>query len=194
MTSSPAPATRDRLFSVRDVTTIALFAAVISASAVISIPIGAVPITLQVFAVLLAGLLLRPLAAFAAVGVYLLLGAAGVPVFAGFASGIGVLIGPTGGYLFGFAAAALAVALLVKAFSGRVTPIIAEGIACAVGVAVIYVLGWAQLMLVTGLSPAEAFIGGVAPFIVLDIAKAAVAVGVAASIRRTGLVGARAAA
>jgi len=115
MTSSPALATRDRLFSVRDVTTIALFAAVISASAQVSIPIGAVPITLQVFAVLLAGLLLRPLAAFAAVGVYLLLGAAGVPVFAGFASGIGVLIGPTGGYLFGFAAAALAVALLVKA-------------------------------------------------------------------------------
>lgn len=194
MTSSPATAAPNRLFSVRDVTTIALFAAVISASALVSIPIGAVPITLQVFAVLLAGLLLRPIAAFAAVGVYLLLGAAGVPVFAGFASGFLVLAGPTGGYLFGFLAAALAVALLVKMLSGRVAPIIAESIACAVGVAVIYVLGWAQLMFVAGLSPAEAFIGGVAPFIALDAAKAAVAVGIAASIRRTGLVSVRAAA
>lgn len=56
----------------------------------------------------------------------------------------------------------------------------------------IYAFGWAQLMLVAGLSPAEAFIGGVAPFIALDAAKAAVAVGVASSIRRTGLVSVRA--
>ncbi|MDZ4063077.1 MAG: biotin transporter BioY, partial [Coriobacteriia bacterium] len=80
----------------------ALLAALLAASAWITIPIGAVPVTLQVFVVLLAGLVLSPGSAAAAVGVYLLLGTAGVPVFSGGTGGFGVLLGPTGGYLVGF--------------------------------------------------------------------------------------------
>lgn len=171
-------------FRVRETTTIALFAALLAASAWISIPIGAVPITLQVFAVLLAGLLLRPLAAFTAVGVYVLLGAAGVPVFANATGGLSVLFGPTGGYIFGFLAAAPAVSWVATAVSRRVSRLLAEAGATAIGVIVIYVMGWAQLALVLGMGPIEAFVAGVVPFVLLDAAKAAVAIGVAASIRR----------
>jgi len=174
-------------FSVRDITVIALFTAMIAASAWITIPLGTVPITLQVFAVLLAGILLRPVPAIAATGAYLLLGAAGVPVFANFASGVGVLFGPTGGYLFGFAVAAFLVSLICRSLVSKTGQLAADIIGCAVGVVVIYLLGWFQLMMVLGLSPFEAFIAGVAPFIALDAAKAAVAVGVAASLRRAGV-------
>ncbi|MBS3974580.1 MAG: biotin transporter BioY [Actinobacteria bacterium] len=174
-------------FSVREITVIGLFAAMIAASAWITIPLGTVPITLQVFAVLLAGLLLRPVPALAAIGAYLLLGAAGVPVFANFASGMGVLLGPTGGYLFGFAAAALLVSLICRALVSKIGQLAADAIGCAVGIVVIYLLGWFQLMMVLGLSPSAAFVAGVAPFIALDAAKAVVAVGVAASLRRAGV-------
>lgn len=179
---------RDRsYFSVREITVIGLFTAMIAASAWITIPLGTVPITLQVFAVLLAGVLLRPVPALAATGAYLLLGAAGVPVFANFASGPGVLFGATGGYLFGFVAAAFLVSLICRALAPRIGQLAADVIGCAAGVVVIYLLGWFQLMMVLGLSPAEAFVAGVAPFIALDAAKAAVAVGVAASLRRAGV-------
>lgn len=191
MNSTPPP-TRPARFDVRETTTIALFAAVLAASAWISIPIGTVPITLQVFAVLLAGLLLRPLAAFSAVGVYVLMGAANIPVFANGTGGWGVLFGPTGGYIFGFLLAAPAVAVVAIALSRRLPSVLAETIGCAIGVGIIYALGWTQLAVVTGMGLQKAFFAGVAPFILLDAAKAAVAVGVAASVRRAGVVRAEA--
>lgn len=79
----------------------ALFAVLIAVCTWLCIP-AAVPFTMQTFAVFLAALLLGPKKAFAVVLVYLLMGAVGLPVFAGFQGGVGVLFGPTGGYLFGF--------------------------------------------------------------------------------------------
>lgn len=172
----------------RDLTTGALFAALLAASAWISIPIGAVPLTLQVFIVLLVGLVLPPARAFAAVGVYLLLGAIGVPVFSGGQGGLGVLAGPTGGYLVGFLLAAPIVALLRHAAPVRFPCWLADAVGVAVGLVAIYTLGWSQLALVTGMTPAEAFAAGVLPFVALDVAKGVVAVAVAASLRRAGAV------
>ena len=79
-----------------------LFAALVAVGAFISIPIGPVPIVLQNFFVLLAALLLGPRWGVAAVGVYLLSGICGLPVFAGGTAGIGRILGPTGGYLMGY--------------------------------------------------------------------------------------------
>lgn len=85
--------------------------ALMAVSAWVTIPIGAVPVTLQMFAVTFAIVVLSPKEAIAAITGYLLLGAVGVPVFAGMRGGVGVLAGPTGGflwgYLFGVAAAVL---------------------------------------------------------------------------------------
>ena len=89
-----------------DLATAALVTALIAASAWITLPLGAVPVTLQVFFVVLAALLLPPGWAAASMLAYVVLGAAGLPVFSGAQGGLGVLAGPTGGYLIGFVAGA----------------------------------------------------------------------------------------
>ena len=165
-----------------------LLAAMLAASAWIALPIGQVPVTLQVFIVLLIGLLLPPGWAFVSVSVYLLLGAVGVPVFASGTGGMGVLAGPTGGFLIGFLIAAPLVSTTGSFLRSRIPTSVADAIAALLGVAVIYLIGWIQLMAVTGLSPSAAFIAGVAPFIALDIGKAVVAVMTASILRRSGVV------
>ncbi|MBP3043188.1 biotin transporter BioY [Arthrobacter jiangjiafuii] len=100
-----------------DLAMIAVFAALIAAFSLLpGVPLGAgVPITLQTFAVMLTGILLGPSRGTAAVGLYLLAGLAGLPVFSGFRSGLGVLAGPSAGYLLAFLPAAFAVGLLARA-------------------------------------------------------------------------------
>jgi biotin transport system substrate-specific component len=79
-----------------------LMAALVAAGAYLAIPIGPVPIVLQNLFVFLSGLLLGPRWGAASIGVYLLAGSLGLPVFAGGVGGIGRFVGPTGGYLLGF--------------------------------------------------------------------------------------------
>ena len=85
----------------------ALFAALISICAWISIPVGDIAFTLQTFGIFLALGVLGGKWGCASICVYLMLGVAGVPVFSAFQGGLGVLLGPTGGYLWGFLAAGL---------------------------------------------------------------------------------------
>ena len=186
--AEPTLATAARPSRVRQMTVAALFAALLAASAWIVVPIGTVPVTLQVFIVLLATLLLEPKWAAASVGVYLLLGSAGVPVFAGGVGGLGVLIGPSGGYLWGFALGAFVGAALRGKRRDGAYVTAGDIAACAACVAIIYACGWAQLTLVTGASLVEAFAAGVAPFILIDAAKVVVAVGISAALHREGVV------
>ena len=90
---------------------IALFTAFLCVSAFISVPVWTVPITLQTLALTLCGLLLGVRASVFAVLAYLLLGAIGAPVFAGFQGGFSVFVSPTGGFLIGFLPAVLLTAL-----------------------------------------------------------------------------------
>ena len=88
---------------IRDLCYISLFTALIAVLAQISIPLpGGVPMTLQTFAVPVAGLVLGPKRGTIAATVYVLLGAVGVPVFAGFSGGIGIVLGMTGGFIVSF--------------------------------------------------------------------------------------------
>ena len=98
----------------------ALFGALITAGAFLAIPLGPVPIVLQNFFVMLTGLLMGSRWGFFSVGVYLLAGACGLPVFAGATGGLGRLFGPTGGYLFGYLPAVWVVGSLSERF-GRKT-------------------------------------------------------------------------
>ena len=84
------------------ITLIALGAAIIAVLSPLAIPVGIVPITLQTLAIGLIATLLQPRESFFALLIYLVLGAVGLPVYAGGASGIGALFGPTGGFLFSF--------------------------------------------------------------------------------------------
>lgn len=109
-----------------DLGLIAVFAALVAGSALIAaIPVAGmgVPITVQTLAVMLTGLALGPGRAFAAVGLYVLLGLAGLPIFSGGRSGLGVLAGPSAGYIIGFVFAAAAVGwltvLVLRRTAGR---------------------------------------------------------------------------
>src|SRR5215211_6026822 len=93
----------------------ALMAAVTAVAAQIAIPIFPVPFTLQVFAVVLSGFLLGPRYGALAQVIYLLVGAIGVPVFAQFKGGLGVVLGPTGGYLVSYPIAAAVAGLATNA-------------------------------------------------------------------------------
>ncbi len=95
---------------IKQLTYIAEFAALIGLSSLLVLPLGPVPVTLQTLLIAYAGLFLGPKGAVLSVLVYLLAGALGVPVFAGGKSGIGVLFGPSAGYLWGF--------LLIAYFAG----------------------------------------------------------------------------
>lgn len=107
-------ATTRRGWTAGDLSLIAVFAALTAVFSILpGIPLGAgVPITLQTLAVILTGILLGPGRGGAAVGLFLLAGLAGLPVFSGFRGGLGVLAGPSAGYLLSFPVAAFVAGLL----------------------------------------------------------------------------------
>ncbi len=166
----------------------ALFAALIAASAFVSLPVGEVPFTLQTLLVVLAALVLPPAAAAGAVGTYVLAGAAGVPVFAGAKAGLAVLFGPTGGFLLGFITGAWLGSAVRIALKGRVAGPVADVAAILTVLGVTYALGWMQLSLVTGMGGAQALAVGVLPFVLFDALKGAGAALVAGALRRAHLV------
>jgi biotin transport system substrate-specific component len=155
----------------RELATAALFTAILAASAFVAIPAGAVPFTLQVYVVLLAGMVLGPRLGVLSVLAYLVLGLM-APVYAGGASGLGALFGPTGGYLLGFIGAALVSGLIAGTGERRLRRLLLAGLA---GLVPIYVLGTAWLALQLDLSTSAAVLTGVVPFVWLDVLKAVAA-------------------
>ncbi|ASJ12829.1 biotin transporter BioY [Thermococcus thioreducens] len=164
----------------RDVAFAGLFAALTAVGAQISIPVGPVPVTLQVFLVLLSGLVLGARLGFLSQLVYVLMGAVGIPVFANFQGGFAVLYGPTGGYIAAFPIAAFLTGYITEK-SGRKTGMVLGSLA---GVGAIYLLGWLRLGLFLAGDFHKAFLLGVLPFIPVDVIKAALAVLIADRVRK----------
>ena len=152
-------------------------AAVVGLFAQVSVPLPftPVPLTGQTLGVLLVGAALGPRRGAASLGLYVLGGAVGLPLYAAGASGVGALVGPTGGYLVGFVVAAWLVgALAARGHDRGPATMLAV---YALGTAAIYVLGASWLAVVLGVGPWEAFVLGVAPFLVGDAVKALLAAG-----------------
>lgn len=177
-----------RRFSTTDLALVAAFAALISVcSYAAAIPVGGagVPITLQTFAVLLAGLVLGPVRGFCAVGLYLLLGLAGLPVFAQHTSGAAVFTGATSGYLWTFLLTAFIAGLGAHLVGPRLrTRAVVLFVAALVATVVNHIGGIVGLHLVI---PGTSWHGAAvidAPYWVGDIVKAAVASIVAAEVHR----------
>lgn len=139
----------------------------------IILPFTPVPITGQTFAVLLTGAALGWQMGAAGQLLYLVVGALGLPVFAEGERGLEVFSGPTGGYLIGFVLAAALVGRMAEHRQDRTFATMFT--AFIVGSTVIYVFGVAGLMMATGWSLAEAVAGGVVPFLLGDLIKAAAA-------------------
>ena len=157
----------------RDLVYCALFSSLIAALAQIQVPLpGLVPISLATFGVMMAGLLLGWKYGLLAVAVYVLLGAAGVPVFAGFRGGLAALTGPTGGYIVGYLPYAALAGLPGKkwqgSFRGRCGLLALGTVSC-------YTLGTAWFMYATGRTLGESAGLCVLPFLPGDAAKMALA-------------------
>ncbi len=143
----------------------AAFVALIAVGGWVSLPIPPVPVTLQTFFVLLAAVVMGRFAVLPVV-VYLLLGIMNMPVFHNGLAGIGVLMGPTGGYLTGFIPAVLLAGL---AYEQENRIIRAGGIAAAT--LTIYLFGITWLSYSTGMALAQAVLLGAVPFIAGDVLK-----------------------
>ena len=175
-------------FSTAELVYIAVCAALTAVCSWISIPAPAplAPFTLQTFAVFLVLLLLGGRRGFFTVLTYVLLGAVGLPVFAQFMGGVGVLFGTTGGYIIGFLFTAALYWALERMIGGKSVLKIA---ALVLGLLVCYAFGTAWFMVVyarqagaVGLATALGWC--VLPFVIPDLAKLALAWGLAAVLKK----------
>lgn len=155
---------------------VSLFAAMIAVGAVFSLPLPPPlpPVTLAVFFSLLAGLMLGPFWGLAAVGLYLALGAVGLPVFANGAGGLGQFAGPTGGFLLGYALAAIVAGLVADRRSWGLGRAILGAIG---GVVALYALGlpWFRAVLDSRTGKPMSMLAAtlvMAPYLAGDVVKA----------------------
>jgi biotin transport system substrate-specific component len=169
--------------SLRDFVYPALFSALTIGLGAISIPIpfSPVPVSGTSLGIMLAGSILTRRQAFNSALTILLLGIAGLPVFSGFTGGLGVFLGPRGGYYIGFLPAAWIIASLrgeragfARLFAANLTG----------GILVVYVVAVPWLAFVTGLGPYQAFTAGALPFIIGDVAKSALSGMLAIALRK----------
>ena len=159
--------------SLRSMSFCALFAAITAVCSQIVIPLPSmVPISLSLLAVNLSGALLGAYGGSASQIVYLLLGAVGVPVFSQFRGGLGVLAGPTGGYIIGYIFSALIVGLVAQRFGRSFWRLVAGMV---LGTAACYIFGTAWFMVLTGKGLIVALSACVLPFLPGDAVKIALA-------------------
>lgn len=177
MNGEKTEAITKKKFKTIDIVYIGLFAALIAVCSWISIPLT-VPITLQTMGVCLVSGLLGAKRGTITTVIYILLGLIGVPVFAGFSSGVSALFGPSGGYIIGFIFTALIVGSVSNKTNGKIIPLV---ISMAAGILVCYAFGTAWFAVVYAKqNDSPAAIGTilgwcVIPFLIPDAVKIAIA-------------------
>ncbi len=150
---------------IREITYAGVFAAIIAVLSQISIPLpSGVPVTLQTFAVAIAGALLGWKLGLLAVVVYLILGCVGVPVFAGFIGGAQVMVGMTGGFLWGF----LCMVVLCGIGAGRKNKVIGYALGL-LGLLSCHLLGVIQFSVVAQMSFGESVLLVSVPYLIKDV-------------------------
>ncbi|MEL7565195.1 MAG: biotin transporter BioY [Dehalobacterium sp.] len=169
---------------IKDMAIIAMFTALTAVLSQISIPLpfSPVPITLQTFAVYLTGIILGCRKGTLALLVYALIGLFGLPVFSQGKSGLPVLVGPTGGYIFGFILAVYIVGKIIER-SDNIS-FLRSLWALIFGFLIIYALGVGQLQVVLGLSFKEAFVIGALPYLILELVKIMIGAYLGCTVRK----------
>ena len=155
--------------SIKGLVYAALFGALTAAGAFIVIPLPPVPITAQTFFLNLSAILLGGQLGAVSQFIYVMMGVVGIPVFAGGKAGLGILFGPTGGYLLGFIIAAFVIGMInqMKKSAGIYWNIFSM----LMGMLIIYFWGSLQLSLVAKMNFHKAVAIGVLPFIPGDVIK-----------------------
>lgn len=176
MTSSKARLSR----RTAALTLTAVFTAVIAVCSQISVPLPVgIPITLQTFAVALCGFTLPLPCAVASISVYIALGAVGAPVFSSFNGGFGVLVGKTGGFIFGFIAMILLCALGMR-LSRRPLSLLLG----LLGLCLCHCAGAAQYAFLAGVSFVQSALAVSVPFLIKDTASVVLAFLIALKLRK----------
>ena len=166
---------------------VSLFAALISAGAFITVPIGPVPLVLQNFFTLLAGLVLGPFLGTAAVALFIIAGAIGLPVFSNNGSPMGIarLMGPTGGYYAGYLLSAFIAGLIYGVpKQGEKRKVLRLGLAAVLGMFVVYIPGLIRLKFFLDTWP-KTLAAGLYTFIIGDIIKIVIAILITPRLRKT---------
>lgn len=176
---------KSQKINTKDLVMTGMFTAVICVMSQISIQIQPIPFTLALFSIFLTGALLSPRYAFLSVLAYLLLGAFGVPVFAGLKGGIQVLTGMTGGYLAAYPLMAFVTSLFYKLIKKHKVAALALGM--TISLILCYLIGTLWFTFVTGNDFYTALTLCVFPFVLFDIAKIVLAISVSTVIRKTAL-------
>lgn len=155
--------------SIRDLIICSLFASITAILSQVSIPLPftTVPLTMQVFAVMLCGMLLGSKLGFISQIIYLAIGAIGIPVFAQMSGGPGVILGPTGGFLLSFPI----VSFIVGHFSNKGKSEFLVVVGMIVALLISYLIGTFQFCLIMNVSFISGLMACVLPFIVIDIIK-----------------------
>lgn len=167
-------------FNLKDMVLMALFAAVICALAPFSVPIGPVPVSLATLVIYFSVFVLGWQRALIATSIYLLIGIAGLPVFSGFGSGIGKIVGPTGGYLLGYLFMIIPCGLFLQIKSEKPwMNYLLRFVGMVLGTAVLYAFGTAWFCFSTGSELWTALLTCVFPFILGDLVKIVLALVIA---------------
>ncbi|MFI3210362.1 MAG: biotin transporter BioY [Peptostreptococcaceae bacterium] len=157
----------------KDLVLCSLFASITVICAQISLPIGSVPFTLQVFSVMLVSLLFDKNKSFISILVYVLIGAIGLPVFANLTGGFGILFGPTGGYILSLPICAYVVSSLNEKFSKNNFQTF---LIMVFGLLIVYLFGTSQFMLITKNDLLTSLSLCVLPFVIFDLIKIIMAI------------------
>ncbi len=166
--------------TIYQLTTCAIMTALMCILGPMSIPIGPIPVSFTNFVIFLAVYLLGTKGATISYLIYLLLGTVGLPVFSGYAGGLAKLAGPTGGYLVSFILLTLISGIIMKKFHANA---IITMIGMTIGMVVSYLFGTVWFVLQMQCSVWYALTVCVFPFILVDLIKIFVAVGLGKSIR-----------
>ncbi len=158
-----------------DMVVCALFAAICCVLSPISVPIGPVPVSLGLLAVIFTGVVLGPVRGVISVAVFFILGLF-LPVFTGGHVGFSTFVGPTGGYAWSYIIVVFVVGLLTQIrFNNKIVEIIANVFFCIIGVVICYFFGTIQFMLVMNTNLSYSLGVCVVPFIPFDIVKCLIA-------------------
>ena len=168
--------------SVKEITLVGIATAIMGIFSQLSLPIPftTVPLTLQTFGLVIISVVLGKKIGTFSILIWALLGTIGIPVFSGFSSGIGILLGPTGGYIIGF----IFMAFIIGYSSSNKNKVILF-LGVYIGQAIQYTFGVIQLKIVLGLNMKNALLAGLYPFLLKDIMTITIAVIIALSVKNS---------
>ena len=168
--------------STREITLIGMCAALMAIFSQLSLPLPftTVPVTLQIFAVVIISVIAGAQIGTLSLIIFELLGAIGLPVFANLKGGFGIIVGPTGGYLIGY----IIMAFLIGYAAYKENKILLF-IASYFGVSIDFFIGALQLKMVTGMNIQASLAAGVYPFIIKDFIATAVAIIIGFKVKKS---------